>query len=270
MTIATDFNARLYRARRGLRSTRVDLDWTAHTVLPIAVAGQEHRLEARVYQGCERAAQALALINRGEAAASSDANAVPIVRVHSGCLTGDVFHSLRCDCYQQLQAALARIVAEPPGVLVYMPYHEGRGIGLFNKIRAYAEQDRGLDTVDANVAVGAPIEARNWDLAADVLRDLGLGAIRLLTNNPAKVEGLTEEGITVVERLPLVVPASPYNERYLETKRDRLGHELEGRGSRCHPNRAQVQEERLTIALERVLLDADGSNESSPIAATDR
>jgi GTP cyclohydrolase II/3,4-dihydroxy 2-butanone 4-phosphate synthase/GTP cyclohydrolase II len=221
MTIQDD-NQDAGARRAALRSARIDLDWTAQTILPIEFKGEALELEARAYQGCEPSAQALALIHRG----TGHPGAAPIVRVHSGCVTGDIFHSLRCDCHQQLQAALARIVTEPPGVLVYLPYQEGRGIGLFNKIRAYAAQDQGLDTVEANVAVGAPIEARDWDLAADVLLDLGFDRVRLLTNNPAKVEGLKAEGITVVERLPLVVPPSPYNARYLSTKRDRMGHEV--------------------------------------------
>jgi GTP cyclohydrolase II/3,4-dihydroxy 2-butanone 4-phosphate synthase/GTP cyclohydrolase II len=151
---------------------------------------------------------------------------LPVVRVHSGCVTGDIFHSLRCDCYPQLQAAMDRIISSPTGVLVYLPYQEGRGIGLVNKIRAYALQDRGYDTVDANVAIGAPIEARDYDLAAHILFDLGYPEIRLLTNNPAKVEALREEGVDVIEQIPLIVKASPYNTRYLATKKERMAHKL--------------------------------------------
>jgi GTP cyclohydrolase II/3,4-dihydroxy 2-butanone 4-phosphate synthase/GTP cyclohydrolase II len=141
-------------------------------------------------------------------------------------VTGDIFHSLRCDCYQQLQAAIDRIVTSPIGVLVYLPYQEGRGIGLVNKIRAYALQDRGYDTVDANVAIGAPIEARDYDLAAHILFDLGCPEIRLLTNNPAKVEALKAEGVDVVEQLPLIVTPSSHNKRYLKTKKERMAHKL--------------------------------------------
>ena len=150
----------------------------------------------------------------------------PVVRVHSGCVTGDIFHSLRCDCYPQLQASMDRILTSPVGVLVYLPYQEGRGIGLVNKIRAYALQDQGYDTVDANVAIGAPIEARDYDLAAHILFDLGYPEIKLLTNNPAKVEALRAEGVEVIEQLPLIVKPSPYNKRYLTTKKERMAHKL--------------------------------------------
>lgn len=206
-----------------LKSVRLEIDWSAQTVLPIEFQGQELVLEARAYQGLDPSYQALALIQRGEDAAESS---LPLVRVHSGCVTGDIFHSLRCDCYAQLQAALARIVAAPPGVLVYLPYHEGRGIGLVNKIRAYALQDQGFDTVDANVEIGAPIDAREYDLAAQILFDLGLPEIRLLTNNPAKVEALRAEGIEVAEQVSLIVEPGDHNKRYLETKRERMAHKL--------------------------------------------
>jgi GTP cyclohydrolase II/3,4-dihydroxy 2-butanone 4-phosphate synthase/GTP cyclohydrolase II len=118
------------------------------------------------------------------------------------------------------------ITNSPLGVIVYLPYHEGRGIGLVNKIRTYALQDQGYDTVDANVAIGAPIEARDYDLAAQILFDLGYSEIALLTNNPAKVEALRAEGITVVEQRSLIVPPSPYNQRYLATKKARMAHML--------------------------------------------
>lgn len=206
-----------------LKSVRLEIDWSAQTVLPIEFQGQELVLEARAYQGLDPSYQALALIQRREGAAESS---LPLVRVHSGCVTGDIFHSLRCDCYAQLQAALARIVAAPPGVLVYLPYHEGRGIGLVNKIRAYALQDQGFDTVDANVEIGAPIDAREYDLAAQILFDLGLPEIRLLTNNPAKVEALRAEGIKVAEQVSLIVEPGDHNKRYLETKRERMAHKL--------------------------------------------
>jgi GTP cyclohydrolase II/3,4-dihydroxy 2-butanone 4-phosphate synthase/GTP cyclohydrolase II len=141
-------------------------------------------------------------------------------------VTGDVFHSLRCDCYPQLQAALAEVTSSPIGILIYLPYQEGRGIGLVNKIRAYALQDQGYDTVDANVAIGAPIEARDYDLAAHILFDLGFPEIKLLTNNPAKVEALRAEGVDVIEQLPLIVEPSPHNTRYLATKKERMAHML--------------------------------------------
>ncbi len=202
---------------------KLDIQSTAKTLLPIEFGGEEVALEARAYQTGEAGDQAMALIHRGKGA---DAKAVPLVRVHSGCVTGDIFHSLRCDCYAQLQAALERIVKTPNGVLIYLPFHEGRGIGLFNKIRAYALQDKGLDTVDANIELGHPIDARDYDLAAEILQDLGFGEIRLMSNNPAKDEALEAAGIKVVERVPLVVSANPNNERYLETKRRRMSHKI--------------------------------------------
>ena len=210
---------------RPLHSVKLDIDWSAQTILPISFKGREVVLEARAYQGCDEATQAMALINRA-ARGATDAEAVPLVRVHSGCVTGDIFHSLRCDCYAQLQAALDRITTTPNGVLIYLPYHEGRGIGLFKKIRAYALQDQGLDTVDANLEIGSPIDARDYTFAAEVLRDLGFPKIRLMTNNPAKITELSAHGIEVVEQVPLVTMPSPHNKRYLETKRKRMSHKL--------------------------------------------
>jgi GTP cyclohydrolase II/3,4-dihydroxy 2-butanone 4-phosphate synthase/GTP cyclohydrolase II len=205
-----------------VKSIDLDIDWSAQTVLPIEFRGRELQLEARAYQGADPTCQALVLVHRDKDAG----RVVPVVRVHSGCVTGDIFHSLRCDCYPQLQAAIDRIATSPVGVLVYLPYHEGRGIGLVNKIRAYALQDLGYDTVDANVAIGAPIEARDYDLAAYILFDLGCSRIRLLTNNPTKVEALKAEGIDVVEQLPLIVKPSNHNTRYLKTKKERMAHKL--------------------------------------------
>ncbi|MGQ0673765.1 MAG: GTP cyclohydrolase II [Hyphomicrobium sp.] len=206
-----------------LTSIRLNFESTAKTLLPIEFGGEEVALEARAYQTSDGADQAMALINRP---AEGEAEALPLVRVHSGCVTGDIFHSLRCDCYAQLQAALERIVATPNGVLLYLPYQEGRGIGLFKKIRAYALQDQGLDTVDANIELGEPIDAREYDLAAAILRDLGFARIRLMTNNPVKVQALKAAGIDVVERVGLVVTANPNNARYLDTKRRRMSHKF--------------------------------------------
>jgi GTP cyclohydrolase II/3,4-dihydroxy 2-butanone 4-phosphate synthase/GTP cyclohydrolase II len=205
-----------------VQSFELELDWTAQTILPIEFRGRELQLEARAYQGTDPNFQALALVHRGK----NGADEVPIVRVHSGCVTGDIFHSLRCDCYPQLQSALERITSSPVGILIYLPFQEGRGIGLVNKIRAYALQDRGYDTVDANVAIGAPIEARDYDLAAHILFDLGYPEIKLMTNNPAKVEALRGEGVDVIEQLPLIVKPSLYNRRYLATKKERMAHKL--------------------------------------------
>ena len=206
-------------------SVELELDWTAQTILPLEFQGRELQVEARAYQGADPAFQALVLVHRDKEAKDA-AGSLPVVRVHSGCVTGDIFHSLRCDCYPQLQAAMDRILSSPLGVLIYLPYQEGRGIGLVNKIRAYALQDQGYDTVDANVAIGAPIEARDYDLAAHILFDLGYPEIKLLTNNPAKVQALTEEGVDVIEQIPIIVKASPYNKRYLATKKERMAHKL--------------------------------------------
>jgi GTP cyclohydrolase II/3,4-dihydroxy 2-butanone 4-phosphate synthase/GTP cyclohydrolase II len=206
-----------------VKSVELELDWSAQTILPIEFRGQELQVEARAYQGADPTCQALVLVRRDEKAVNG---IVPVVRVHSGCVTGDIFHSLRCDCYPQLQAAMKEVLSSPVGILVYLPYQEGRGIGLVNKIRAYALQDQGYDTVDANVAIGAPIEARDYDLAAHILFDLGYPEIKLLTNNPAKVEALRTEGVEVIEQLPLIVPSSPYNTRYLKTKKERMAHKL--------------------------------------------
>lgn len=205
-----------------VKSIPLDIDWAVQTVLPIEFQGREFQLEARAYQGVDPHCQAMVLVNRNNPAPGE----IPVVRVHSGCVTGDIFHSLRCDCYPQLQASMEVITASPLGVMIYLPYHEGRGIGLVNKIRTYALQDQGYDTVDANVAIGAPIEARDYDLAAHILFDLGYGEICLLTNNPAKVDSLRAEGITVVEQRSLIVAASPHNKRYLATKKERMAHML--------------------------------------------
>ncbi|RVT43916.1 GTP cyclohydrolase II [Sphingobium algorifonticola] len=149
----------------------------------------------------------------------------PVVRLHSECLTGDALGSLKCDCGPQLDEALHRIADAPWGVLLYLR-QEGRGIGLVNKLRAYALQDQGFDTVDANVRLGFAIDARDFSVAARMLDLLGIDTVRLLTNNPAKVAGLEAAGIRVAERLPLAIESNPHNDRYLATKRDRTGHQL--------------------------------------------
>jgi len=158
-----------------------------------------------------------------------DHDKVPLVRVHSECLTGDIFGSLKCDCGPQLDAALAQMAAEAAqggwGILLYMR-QEGRGIGIINKMRAYRLQDSGFDTVDANARLGLPVEARDFPTAARMLDLLGVNKARLLTNNPAKVEALEAAGVTITERVAHELPANPHNERYLATKRDRAGHLL--------------------------------------------
>jgi len=148
-----------------------------------------------------------------------------LVRVHSECLTGDVFGSLRCDCGAQIEMALERIAKEDRGVFLYMR-QEGRGIGFHNKLRAYALQDQGMDTVEANIALGFGADLRDYGVGAQILADLGLHSIRLLTNNPKKVIGLESYGIRIVETVPLIAPATPYNIRYLEAKQKKLGHTL--------------------------------------------
>jgi 3,4-dihydroxy 2-butanone 4-phosphate synthase/GTP cyclohydrolase II len=149
---------------------------------------------------------------------------VPVlVRVHSECLTGDVFGSLRCDCNEQLVSAMATIEREGRGVLVYMR-QEGRGIGLLNKIRAYKLQDQGFDTVEANEQLGFRADLRDYGIGAQILRDVGVGKMRLMTNNPRKVVGLSAYGLEIVERIPLEIHPNDHNERYLAAKRDKLGH----------------------------------------------
>jgi GTP cyclohydrolase II len=149
----------------------------------------------------------------------------PVVRLHSECLTGDVLGSLKCDCGPQLHEALHQITDAPWGVLLYLR-QEGRGIGLINKLRAYALQDQGFDTVDANTRLGFAVDARDFGIAANMLRLMNIDAVRLLTNNPEKVAGLEEQGVRVIERLPLKIVANAHNEGYLATKRDRTGHRL--------------------------------------------
>ncbi|HKT84859.1 MAG TPA: GTP cyclohydrolase II [Novosphingobium sp.] len=160
---------------------------------------------------------------------TQDGNRAPLVRLHSECLTGDILGSLKCDCGPQLHAALHAMADEAKaggwGVLLYMR-QEGRGIGLINKLRAYRLQDQGFDTVDANNRLGLPTEARDFPVAARMLELLGVHAIRLMTNNPAKVAALEDVGVTVAERVPHQLPPNPHNERYLNTKRDRTGHIL--------------------------------------------
>jgi len=151
----------------------------------------------------------------------------PLVRVHSECLTGDALFSQRCDCGPQLEAAMKRIGEAGDGVLVYLR-QEGRGIGLLNKIRAYGVQDEaGADTVEANEVLGFAADARDYGVAASMLEALGVARVRLMTNNPAKVEGLTAAGVQVVERLPLLAGRNPHNHAYLETKAARFGHDFE-------------------------------------------
>ena len=154
--------------------------------------------------------------------------AVP-TRLHSECLTGDALGSLRCDCRDQLEAALRQLGSQERGLLLYLR-QEGRGIGLLNKLKAYNLQDKGLDTVDANLELGLPVDLRDYGIGAQILVDLGLTSIRILTNNPKKLRGLEGYGLSVTEQVPIVHAANPHNERYLQAKRDRLGHALHHQG----------------------------------------
>jgi 3,4-dihydroxy 2-butanone 4-phosphate synthase/GTP cyclohydrolase II len=151
--------------------------------------------------------------------------AVPLVRVHSECLTGDVFGSGRCDCGDQLDTAMRMIAEAGRGVLLYLR-QEGRGIGLANKLHAYALQEKGLDTVEANVQLGLPVDKRDYGIGSQILRDLGLTKLRIMTNNPKKIYGIEGYGLTVVEEVPLKVEAGEHNRKYLETKKKKLGHKL--------------------------------------------
>ena len=174
---------------------------------------------ARAYTVVGQAVEHVAL-SLGELAGGAPV----LVRIHSECLTGDVFGSRRCDCGPQLDLSLARIAAEGRGVVVYLRGHEGRGIGLSHKLRAYQLQDAGFDTVDANVQLGFPVDMRDYSAALAILGDLGVFRLRLMTNNPDKLRHLSTPPFEVVERVPVLVNADEESRRYMETKRDRMGH----------------------------------------------
>jgi 3,4-dihydroxy 2-butanone 4-phosphate synthase/GTP cyclohydrolase II len=177
---------------------------------------------ASIYEEVEHVA-----LVRGDIAGPNSEGDDVLVRVHSECLTGDVFGSRRCDCGPQLDAAMAMVAREGRGIVLYMRGHEGRGIGLMHKLQAYQLQDAGEDTVDANLKLGLPADARDYGIGAQILVDLGVRSMRLLTNNPAKRAGLEGYGLTITGRVALPVHANPENLRYLQTKRDRMGHELD-------------------------------------------
>jgi 3,4-dihydroxy 2-butanone 4-phosphate synthase/GTP cyclohydrolase II len=209
------------------RRTERQLSRQAQTRLPNAFGlwqayGYRHEIDGTEY---------VALV-LGDVAGGTDV----LTRLHSECLTGDVFGSLRCDCGAQLEAAMAAISAEGRGVVLYLRGHEGRGIGLLSKLQAYELQDAGVDTVDANTELGLPADAREYSAGAQMLADLGVRSVRLLTNNPAKVTGLTACGVDITARVPLVTAVTPYNLRYLVTKRDRLGHQIQD----LYPERSVV------------------------------
>lgn len=164
----------------------------------------------------------------GDVAAAGRSEQGALVRVHSECLTGDILGSLRCDCGAQLEQALRAISREGCGAVVYLRGHEGRGIGLAHKIRAYALQERGFDTVDANTAQGLPVDSRNYGTGAQIITDLGIQRLQLITNNPAKYRGLSGYGLEITGRVALPAAANPHNVRYLRTKQARLGHQLPG------------------------------------------
>src|ERR1017187_9113454 len=200
------------------RRTERQLSRQAQTTIPNAY-GQWHAFGYRhEVDGTEYVALVLGDVTDG---------ADVLTRLHSECLTGDVFGSLRCDCGAQLEAAMAAISAEGRGVVLYLRGHEGRGVGLLSKLQAYQLQDAGADTVDANTELGLPVDAREYSAGAQMLADLGVRSVRLLTNNPAKVSGLTDGGVDITARVPLPAAVTQYNLRYLVTKRDKLGHQIQ-------------------------------------------
>jgi 3,4-dihydroxy 2-butanone 4-phosphate synthase / GTP cyclohydrolase II len=202
---------------------------------------------------------------KGEVAGQDDV----IVRVHSECLTGDVFHSLRCDCGEQLAAALAMIEQEGRGVLLYLS-QEGRGIGLLNKLRAYKLQEEGLDTVEANLKLGLPADLRDYGIGAQILVDLGLSSIRILTNNPKKIIGLEGYGLSVSEQVPIEALPNPHNEAYLRTKQVRLGHTLHHQGLALdeelihEEHRRDVEKEALAAMTETEGVSDEAEREPTP------
>jgi 3,4-dihydroxy 2-butanone 4-phosphate synthase/GTP cyclohydrolase II len=208
--------ADLIRYRRGHES---QVQRVASTTLPTAFGDFMAIGYRSVLDGIEHVALVVGEVGDGQDI---------LVRVHSECLTGDAFGSLRCDCGPQLQAAMRAVSEAGRGVVLYMRGHEGRGIGLVSKLAAYALQDNGRDTVDANLDLGLPADARDYGTGAQILADLGVRTMRLLTNNPAKLAGLSGYGLTIVDRVPLEIQPNPFNAAYLATKRERMGHHMKG------------------------------------------
>jgi 3,4-dihydroxy 2-butanone 4-phosphate synthase/GTP cyclohydrolase II len=216
-----------YRRRTERLVTRV-----AETVIPNAYGDWRAYGYRSNIDGVEHLALVLGDLDAGDGAAEPGEDI--LTRVHSECLTGDVFGSQRCDCGTQLDAAMAMIAERGRGVVLYLRGHEGRGIGLLSKLQAYNLQDAGEDTVDANLSLGLPVDAREYSVAAQLLDDLGVSSVRLLTNNPAKIDALAAHGFGVT-RIALPPLTTPHNLRYLATKRDRLGHQLEALGENTLP-----------------------------------
>jgi 3,4-dihydroxy 2-butanone 4-phosphate synthase/GTP cyclohydrolase II len=201
---------------------------TEQLVTPVAssrMPTEFGEFRAIAYRNLLDGTEHLALV-MGDVAAAGHSDQGALVRVHSECLTGDILGSLRCDCGAQLEQALRHIAEEGTGAVVYLRGHEGRGIGLAHKIQAYELQERGLDTVDANLAQGLPADSRSYGVGAQILADLGIRKVRLITNNPAKYGGLEGFGLQLTSRVTLPVTATPHNIRYLRTKRDRMGHDI--------------------------------------------
>ncbi|MEL4319078.1 GTP cyclohydrolase II [Leifsonia sp. YIM 134122] len=219
-------------------SSRVDFE--VETTVPTT----HGPFKVRAYRDRQTGADHVAIVAGTPAASGA------LVRVHSECLTGEAFGSLKCECGPQLDAALETIQRDG-GIVIYLRGHEGRGIGLINKLRAYRLQEDGLDTLDANLALGLPADARDYGAATAILDEMGITSVRLLTNNPEKVRQLEERGVTVTERVPLVVGVGAFNESYLETKRDRMGHAI--------ADQQLAESVRLTAAGTEPLLEGHAS-----------